>query len=50
MLSAAAVSGNSGPQSVTNVEVTQINPVTRNPLKQLKEDSENLVTGLWGRG
>lgn len=50
MLGAAAVSGNSGPQSVTNVSVTQVNPVTRNPLKQLKEDSENLVTGLWGRG
>jgi|GEM_PF-4960816 len=47
MLSSAAVSGNQGPQNVTNVNVTQVNPVTRNPLKQLREDSENLVTGMW---
>lgn len=33
-----------------NVEVTQINPVTRDPLKQLRKASENLVAGLWGDG
>ncbi len=49
MLSAAAVSGNQGPQSVTNVSVTQNYPQTVDPLQTLREDSENLVAGLWGR-
>lgn len=47
MLGAAAVSGNRGPQNVTNVSVTQINPVTRDPLAQLREDSENVAAGIW---
>lgn len=48
MLGAAAASGNQGPQSVTNVSLIQNNPLTRDPLAQLREDSENLVSGLWG--
>lgn len=48
MLGAAAVSGNQGPQNVTNVNVTQVNPVTRDPLKQLRENSEALAAGIWG--
>lgn len=32
----------------TNVVVNQYYPTTRDPLKQLREDSENLVAGLWG--
>lgn len=35
------------PQHVTNVSVVQNNPVTRDPLKQLRTDSENLVYGVW---
>jgi len=38
--------GYGGPR--VQVEVNQYNPVTRDPLKQLREDSENLVAGLWG--
>lgn len=37
----------SGPTSITNVQVTQNYPTTRDPLKKLREDSENLVAGLW---
>jgi len=48
MLRSAAVSGNSGPQSVTNVAVTQMYPQTVDPLKKLREDSENVVAGLFG--
>jgi len=44
----AAVSGNQGPQNVTNVSIVQQNPVTRDPLKQLREDSEMVAQGLWG--
>lgn len=47
MLGAVAASGNQGPQSVTNVNVTQVNPVTRDPLKQLREDSEKVAAGIW---
>jgi len=47
---AMSVSGNqaSGPQSVTNVEVVQNYPTTVNPLKRLREDSENIAAGLFG--
>ena len=47
MLGAAAGSNN-GPSSVTNVNVNQINPLTRDPLKQLREDSEMVASGIWG--
>jgi TP901 family phage tail tape measure protein len=50
MLAAAAVSGNRGPQQVLNVKVDQHNPITRDPLAQLREDSENLALGIWGSG
>jgi TP901 family phage tail tape measure protein len=43
----AASSGGGGPQSVTNVNVNQINPVTRDPLKQLRENSEMVAAGIW---
>jgi len=43
----AAATGNSGPSHVTNVNVTQVNPVTRDPLKQLREKSEMVVAGIW---
>jgi TP901 family phage tail tape measure protein len=46
MLSAAA-SSNNGPQKVTNVNVTQVNPVTRDPLKELREKSEAVAAGIW---
>lgn len=47
MLGAAAGSGgNSGP--VTNVAVSLINPLTRDPLKQMREESENIAQGIWG--
>lgn len=49
MQSAMSVSGNPGPQSVTNVSVTQNYPQTVNPLETLRQDSENLVAGIWGR-
>ena len=44
----AAASGGNGPSSVTNVNVNQINPLTRDPLKQLREDSEMVASGIWG--
>jgi TP901 family phage tail tape measure protein len=44
----AASSGSQGPQSVTNVNVVQNNPLTRDPLKQLRESSEMIATGIWG--
>ena len=47
LLGAAAVSGNQGPQSVTNVQLTQNYPQTVHPLKKLSEDSERLVAGIW---
>jgi len=43
----AAASGGGGPQSVTNVNVNQINPLTRDPLKQLRESSEMVAAGIW---
>lgn len=48
MLGAAAVSGNSGPTHVANVNVIQHNPVTRDPLQQLRQDSEMIAAGIWG--
>jgi len=48
MLGAAAVSGNRGPERVAYVTVQQNNPLTRDPLKQLREDSENVAAGIWG--
>ncbi|MGB3911223.1 MAG: hypothetical protein WBL06_12195 [Pseudolysinimonas sp.] len=42
------VSGNSKPQRVTNVTITQNNPVNRDPLKQLRQDSEMVANGIWG--
>ncbi len=48
MLGAAAVSGNSGPQSVAHVQLIQNYPQTVNPLKDLKIDSEKLAAGIWG--
>lgn len=50
MLGAAAGAGNRGPQNVMNVHLEQHNPVTRDPLAQLREDSENLAAGIWGSG
>lgn len=47
MLGAAAVSGNRGPERVAHVSITQNNPVTRDPLKQLRESSENVAAGIW---
>lgn len=47
MLGAAAVSGNRGPERVAHVQITQNNPVTRDPLKKLREDSENVAAGIW---
>lgn len=35
------------PQHVTNVSVVQNNPVTRDPLKQLRESSEMVAAGIW---
>lgn len=45
-----AVSGNRNrePQHVTNVNIVQNNPLTRDPLKQLREDSELVAAGIWG--
>ena len=48
MLGSAAVSGNQGPTHTTNVSVIQNYPQTVNPLKTLREDSENLIAGIWG--
>lgn len=44
---AGAVSGNRGPQNVTNVQLTQVNPVVRDSLKQLREDSEMVAAAIW---
>ncbi len=44
----ATVSGNREAQSVTTVTVIQNNPVTRDPLKQLREESEMVAAGVWG--
>ena len=44
----AAAGGGGGPQNITNVSVNQINPLTRDPLKQLREDSEMVASGIWG--
>lgn len=47
--------GNSQPMSIgrqdagVNVSIVQNNPVTRDPLRQLRETSENLAAGIWGR-
>jgi phage-related protein len=43
-----SVSGNREPQSVTTVTVIQNNPLTRDPLKQLREESEMVAAGIWG--
>lgn len=48
MLGAAAVSGNSGPTHVAYVNQAINNPLTRDPIKQLSEDSQNLAAGIWG--
>lgn len=39
--------GPTGGGHVTNVRVIQNNPVTRDPLKQLRKASEDIVTGMW---
>jgi hypothetical protein len=47
--------GNNQPMSIgrqgagVNVSIVQNNPVTRDPLRQLRETSENLAAGIWGR-
>lgn len=46
LLGAAATSGG-GPQSTTNINVVQNNPLTRDPLKQLRESSELVAAGIW---
>lgn len=48
LLGAAAVSGNHGPSHVAHVSLVQNNPLTRDPLKKLREDSEMLAEGIWG--
>ena len=48
MLGAAAGSGGSGPTHVAHVQVVQNNPLTRDPLKQLRSDSEMVASGIWG--
>lgn len=48
MLGGAAASGNQGPSHVANVTVVQNNPLTRDPLKQLRQDSELVANGIWG--
>jgi hypothetical protein len=45
MLGAASSGG--GAERITNVNVVQNNPLTRDPLKQLREDSEMVAAGLW---
>lgn len=44
-----AVSGNEKAQakSVTNVSIIQNYPVTRDPLVQLREQSEMVAAGIW---
>lgn len=48
LLGRAMVSGNSGPSHVAYVTTTQVNPLTRDPLKQLREESDNVAAGVWG--
>jgi phage tail tape measure protein, TP901 family, core region len=48
LLGAAAASGNQGPSHVAHVQLVQNYPLTRDPLKKLREDSEMLVSGIWG--
>lgn len=48
MLGAAARGGSNGPTHVAHVNVQQINPLTRDPLKQLREESEMVAAGIWG--
>ena len=48
MLGAAASSGSQAPQTVANVSVVMNNPTTRDPIKQLREDSEMVANGIWG--
>lgn len=48
MLSAAAGSGSSGPSHVAYVNVQQNNPLTQDPLKQLRASSEMVAAGIWG--
>ena len=48
MLGGAAAAGSSaGPTHVANVKVIQNNPLTRDPLKQLREASEMVASGIW---
>lgn len=47
MLGAAATAGN-GPSHVAHVQLTQVNPISRDPLKVLREKSEMLAQGIWG--
>lgn len=48
MLGGAAGSGSNGPSHVAHVQVVQNNPLTRDPLAQLRLDSENMAAGIWG--
>lgn len=48
LFGAAMVSGNQSSGNTTNVSIVQQNPVTRDPLKQLREDSERVAAGIWG--
>lgn len=40
--------GTSGQGGNVNVRVVQYYPTTRDPIKKLKEKTENLVAGIWG--
>lgn len=40
--------GNSGGGTVVNSTVIQNYPQTRNPVKQLRADSERIIAGIWG--
>lgn len=44
----AGYAGQRETSSSVNVNVIQNNPVTRDPLRQLREDSELVVAGVWG--
>lgn len=48
MLGVAAASGSRGPTHVAHVSLVQHNPLTRDPLVQLRQDSEQMVAGIWG--
>ena len=48
MFAAAAAAGGDGPKNQTNVNVSLVNPVTRDPLKQMRAEAERMATGLWG--